>query len=394
MKKIILISILAVSLLASVVYADTIEKEFDIAMGKKLIVDLETGGSIYIKGWDQEKVWIKAHISGMDPDDYTFDFRDSSNEIIIESDHNRKWGKNSSKIELLIKVPNKFILDLETAGGSVEIDGVEGDVRGKTMGGGLEFSGLNGDIQFTTMGGGIDVENTKGYLTLKTMGGSISVEDSEVDGKVSTMGGSIEIENVKGNLKGKTMGGSVRYRDVTVSSEDGENNVVRITTMGGSIDVDEARAGVDVETKGGSIDIGSVNKFAKAMTYGGSIEIDAIDGWVNAKTMGGDITVNMIGDPKTGRRDVELVSMGGDINLTVPDGLSMDFDVEIGYTKRARRDYQIYSDFSMDIEETTEWKWWSGDKKKYIYGTGSVDNGDHKIIIKTTNGDVYINKGA
>jgi DUF4097 and DUF4098 domain-containing protein YvlB len=378
----------------SVAFAETIEKEYDIAMGKKLIVDLDTGGSIYIKGWDKEKVWIKAHITGMDRDDYSFDIDASSSVIRIDSEYDRKWGKNNSNVELLVKVPNKFTLDLETMGGSVEIEDVEGDISGETMGGGLEFSGLNGEIQFTTMGGSINVEKTKGYVTLKTMGGSVSVVDSEVDGKVSTMGGSINIENVKGGLKGSTMGGSVTYRDVTVSSENGENDVVQISTMGGSIDVDAAEAGADVETKGGSIDIRSAKKFAKAITYGGSIEIDAIDGWVNAKTMGGDITVNMVGDPQTGRRDVELVSMGGDINLTVPDGLSMDFDVEIAYTKKSRREYEIYSDFAVEIEESSEWKWWSGEKRKYIYGTGEVDSGDHKIIIKTTNGDVYINKGA
>jgi DUF4097 and DUF4098 domain-containing protein YvlB len=394
MVRTILVSIVAVMLVTAFASAEVIEKEYDIAMGQKLIVDLETGGSIYIKGWDKEKVWIKARINGIDKDDYTFDIDASSSVIRIESDYDSKWGNNKSSIEVLIKVPNKFTLDLETMGGSVEIENVEGDINGKTMGGGLDFKGLNGEIQFTTMGGGIDIENTKGYLAIETMGGSVSVIDSEVDGKVSTMGGSIKLENVKGGLESKTMGGSVSYSDVTVSSGNDENDVVQISTMGGSIDVDEAGAGADVETKGGSIEIGSANKFVKAMTYGGSIEIDAIDGWVNAKTMGGDIIVNMVGDPKSGRRDIELVSMAGDIDLTVPDGMSMDIDVEIAYTKKYRREYQIFSDFDIEIDETSEWKWWSGEKRKYIYGTGKTGDGDHKIIIKTTNGDVHINKGA
>ena len=65
-----------------------------------------------------------------------------------------------------------------------------------------------------------------------------------------------------------------------------------------------------------------------------------------------------------------------------------------GHAKKARRDFQIYSDFDLDIEESSDWEWWSGNKRKYIYGVGEVDGGDHKVIIKTTNGDVYIKKSS
>ena len=62
---------------------------------------------------------------------------------------------------------------------------------------------------------------------------------------------------------------------------------------------------------------------------GGNIEIDAVDGLVKATTMGGDVNVRMVGDPAKGKRDVEIQSMGGDIMLTVPSALSMDFDITL-----------------------------------------------------------------
>jgi len=82
--------------------------------------------------------------------------------------------------------------------------------------------------------------------------------------------------------------------------------------------------------------------------------------------------------------------MGGDIDLTVPKGLSMEFDIEIQYTKDADRKPKIVSDLDIEIEETKEWKKKYGQKRKYIYGTGKAGGGKHLIRIRTINGDVKI----
>ena len=126
---------------------------------------------------------------------------------------------------------------------------------------------------------------------------------------------------------------------------------------------------------------------------GGDIEVEEIDGWIEATTMGGDVTVTMVGDPDKGKRDVEIESMGGDIELEVPDGLSMEFDIELAYTKDAKKEYKIISDFDMKLEKTDEWERDGGTKKKYIYGTGEIKGGKNVIKIKTTNGNIYIRKG-
>ena len=101
----------------------------------------------------------------------------------------------------------------------------------------------------------------------------------------------------------------------------------------------------------------------------------------------------MVGDPDDGKRDIELKSMGGDIELTVPAGLSMRFDLEIDYTKGSRREYRIESDFDMAIERTDSWKRKWGREHKYIYGTGEVNGGEHRVKIRTHNGNIIIRKG-
>ena len=126
---------------------------------------------------------------------------------------------------------------------------------------------------------------------------------------------------------------------------------------------------------------------------GGSISIDKIDGWVKATTMGGDVKVVMTGDPSQGKRDVEISSMGGDIRLTVPAGLSMDVDITLAYTKDALRQYRIISDFDLELEETDKFDYSKGSARKYIYGTGLIRGGKYKIVGSTVNGNVYLKEG-
>jgi DUF4097 and DUF4098 domain-containing protein YvlB len=109
--------------------------------------------------------------------------------------------------------------------------------------------------------------------------------------------------------------------------------------------------------------------------------------------MGGDVTVTMTGDPTKGKRDVNLTSMGGDITLTVPSGLSMDIDLEIEYTKKRDKDYKIISDFNIQQKHTDEWDKSKGSSRKYIYGKGQVKDGKHKIKIKTVNGNIVLKRG-
>jgi len=189
------------------------------------------------------------------------------------------------------------------------------------------------------------------------------------------------------------MGGEVSYRNMKTRDDREDAREVKISTMGGAIEVDDAPGGANVSTMGGEIRIRRARKYVKAKTMGGEIQIDEIDGGVKATTMGGEITVNMVGDPDEYDRDVILSSMGGDIKLTVPEGLSMEFDIELAITRRSSDKYQIISDFPMKIEETEDWDRSEGSARRYVYGTGKVKDGKNRIRIDTINGDIIIRKG-
>lgn len=252
------------------------------------------------------------------------------------------------------------------------------------------------------MGGDLTLQGLKGVVELKTMGGNISLTQSEVDGHLHTMGGKVLFQDVTGDINGSSMGGNVVYRNVRVmkKSDSGQTldkarsvgEEVHISTMGGDIRVEEAPEGANVSTMGGNIDIQSARHYAKAKTMGGDITIKAVDGWVNAVTMSGNVEVHVVGSGDEVKRDVVISSNSGEITLYVPANLSMEFDISLAYTKNSRQNYQIKSDFPVQIRATDEWSQSEGTPRKYIYGTGSYQGGKHRIKITTINGNIVIKR--
>ena len=204
-----------------------------------------------------------------------------------------------------------------------------------------------------------------------------------------------------------------RPTEVTTSSsitEPGagsESGAVNIQQMGGGIDVKDAPHGADLSTMGGDIHLGSVASFAKvktmgggisidqatgsidATTMGGGISIDQANGAIKATTMGGDIQARVVGT-SSGRRDVELSSLGGAITLTVPKDFSMDVRITLAYTKSAPRKYQIIDQADLEQQDTPDWDFSKGTPRKYIRAQGRVGTGLNHVVISTVNGDVIL----
>jgi DUF4097 and DUF4098 domain-containing protein YvlB len=374
MKRLLLLVLMVSPFMLSAVPQADYEKEFVTTQGKKLDIDLKTGGGISIAGWDKEAVSVKGYREGRDGKDVILEMEETSSGVSLRSHYAGSRHNRSGGINLEINVPRRYDVRLETMGGGVSIENVEGRMTGKTMGGALMLSGL------------------KGNLDLLTMGGAITLKNSDVDGNVKTMGGEVLLEDVTGDVKPSSMGGNVRQKNITRRSGEVSGRGVNISTMGGEINVDDAPQGATLSTMGGPIHVHSAGRFVKAKTMGGPVTLDAVDGWIDASTMGGDVEATMTGDPSGGKRSVALTSMAGDITLSVPAGLSMDIDIELAYTKGHEGEYTIKSDFPVKQDVSPEWERENGSPRKIIHGTGNVAGGSNRVTIKTVNGNVTIRK--
>jgi len=357
---------------------------FSVKSGQKLDIDLKCGGGVHIEGWDENRVEVAYYERHGDLEDLDIDIKETRSGIKIAADFDDRSIQTTS-LYFAIKVPRKFDIDLSTAGG------------------GMEFIGFEGNIEGRSKGGGIELENMKGEVDLKTNGGGVEVTDCDLDGEIRTNGGGVQLENVGGDLRIKTNGGSLDLQDVRFGAKDLEasgdydledffGEGVRVSTGGGSIDVDGAPEGVAVTTGGGEIDVSDAAKVVGVRTGGGDIDIHTKLGFVQARTGAGDVEV--VVDQSPGKLDgsIEIVTGTGDVTLTLPADFSAEFDIDLSYTKNSRRGFDLRSDFPVNEEHTDEWDSRNGSPRKHIYGTGTVKGGKHKIKIRTTNGDIRINK--
>jgi DUF4097 and DUF4098 domain-containing protein YvlB len=356
-----------VALLLAVGAADALEREFSVRSGGQLEFDLRTGGNITIFGWGSESVKVSAEIKGRSADIVDLTVEEQDGGVLIRSEFIEQRKSQNTSIDFEVWVPSVFDVKIYSMGGGVSIDGVEGTFSGKTMGGKLKLTNLKGELQLTTMGG------------------SVTLTNSDVDGRVKTMGGKALVEDVFGDVKVTSMGGEVTHRRVTRTHGESIGDQVKIDTMGGSINVTEAPRGADVHTMGGDIRIDSAREFVKAKTMGGDIRIKEADGWVKATTMAGDVDVMVVGG-----HDVELTSMHGDITLVMPEEADLKIDIELDYTKNSSRDYQIFSDFPIQVKESTDWDYDQGSPRKTIHGTAS--GGGNRVVIRTINGNVFLKR--
>jgi DUF4097 and DUF4098 domain-containing protein YvlB len=358
--------------------------EFDVSPNETIRFDLESGGSVSIVGWDKSKAEV-SYIQRGKGHKHDIEIIQERDGLLITSGMTPREG-TSRDLDFEIRLPRRFNIRFESMGGNLKIVNLEGDFRGSTMGGGLTLMKVDGTVR------------------LKTMGGHIEVKSAVLDGTISTMGGTVYLKDVVGDLDAGSMGGNVRYENVRghdgnlrapggASGSDIEQKTVTISTMGGSIVVDEAPVGALVNTMGGDISVQEASAFVKAHTMGGNIDIEVDDGWVHAHTMAGNVTVEVEEGLGDGEKGVKLTSLSGDIELVVPADLSMDLDLTIAYTRNSSQDFEIISDFDVQIERSKHWDYSNGSPRKRIYGTGKVAGGKYPIVIETINGDIVIKKG-
>ena len=385
MSKVMSVAALVVAVAAAhVVSANEVSgtREFRVAAGGKLTLDLETGGGVKITGTGGSAVSISYKLSCSPDCQISFD--QSGNDVRVETNFPRTGRNQNSDGDFEIRVPSRFDVALDSMGGRLEIDGVTGTFTGETK------------------GGEITLHKVEGEAKLRTMGGEIRVTESAIDGSVHTMGGEVTIEDVQGDLKGSSMGGNVRYKNVRrvdgrlgspphVAGDASEitPETVQISTMGGEINTEDAPDGADVMTMGGDINVKSARRFVRAKTMGGDIRVDSVDGWVQATTMGGNLDVTVTG----GGGDVTLTSMSGTVVLRVPPGFGMDLDLEIAFTKNSRKEYTITAPGAGAPSVTPDWDYDHGTPRKYIRKSAAVNGGGHKVVVRTINGNVTVAEG-
>ncbi|HEX2120059.1 MAG TPA: M56 family metallopeptidase [Thermoanaerobaculia bacterium] len=340
--------------------------------GESLLLDFPAGATVDIRGWDEPRVSVRGTIGGVNGADTRVYVDRHARGVRVRSVYEGTSRSSSTNVQLQIRVPRRYDVELKSAGGGVTIVGVEGTFEG------------------TTGGGEIILRNVKGEAELTTGGGRIDVTDVDLDGKVSTGGGGVTLKRVRGNLVGSSGSGPV-IRDEENAENGGRGSRVRMTQAGGDIEIAEVPGGASLSTGGGDIDIGRGAGLVEASTGGGDIRIGPIAGSVRAGTGAGKVDV-IIDDANGAAQTVHVTTGSGRVTIELPASFDGRFELESAYTENFHRRTQIDSDWSLQIEETKEWDATEGTPRRYIRGRGTAGSGRGLVRVRAVNGDVVVRR--
>ena len=229
------------------------DQAFDVKAGGQLELKTESG-SIQVRTHKAATVLVEVDIKGRDAEDFEVTAELSGNTVSVNGEVDGRGWNRKLQVEFLVTVPKEFNVDLDTAGGSIKVSDLNGDLMAHTSGGSIRIGAVRGKVELNTSGGSIQTEEIYGSLNAHTSGGSIRAtfaEQLQEDAVLDTSGGSIVaylLPESKIDLDASTSGGRVktdfkvngRIKKQSIRGEiNGGGPELRLRTSGGSVTIRE-----------------------------------------------------------------------------------------------------------------------------------------------------------
>jgi DUF4097 and DUF4098 domain-containing protein YvlB len=199
-----------------------------------------------------------------------------------------------------------------TAGGPLEITGMDGAVLATTGGGRVKLERIGGNVTVRTGGGEVVLGSIRGSANCATAGGPIRAQSIGADAVFETGGGEINVDEAGGVVRASTAGGGIRVNKA--------HGRVFANTAGGPIDVRYAGGTVEARNAAGPIRVASAGG-VRLETADGSINLNDVWGSLRASTRMGSIMAQLL----AGKPFAEswLTTGSGDITVLIPSNLGV-----------------------------------------------------------------------
>ena len=271
-----------------------------------------------------------------------------------------RFLRNRVSVEVALRVPECYTLDLSTIDGGIEIENMKGPVTADAVDGDIEIDATDGHVTARTTDGDIEIQSTQGTVNASAVDGDIDIGVSNGDVTASTTDGHIEIHGTHGGITARTVDGNIEIR-----STEGY---------------------VDVATLDGNIELFNANGNVKAEAVRGSIEVDVVR--KSLYTAGQDSVPSDAGQDSEPRYHLETTE--GDVTIYLPKDLSASIEAEGSsggiLLSRLWRDEvgRVYSDFGLNKSE------WGAFFYRQSEASGDINSGGDRIRLKTNSGNIYI----
>ncbi len=280
-----------------------------------------------------------------------------------------------------VDVPRNYSLDVLTNAGNIETQDLDGRAVLATQGGNISAGKLGGPeaagARLETQGGHITVEDVNGELRASTAGGHIRAANVRGDAVLRSGGGHIRVGSISGTAQLETGGGNI-----TVERAGAD---VLATTGGGQIDCGEAAGSIKARTGGGGIRILRVTGPTQLQTGGGSIFLTQVRGPVRASTGAGTITAWFGGDGKLVKLAgaSQLESGAGDIIVYIPHELAITIEA----TVETGGEHRIEADPSLPLKFISPG---SGVSGRAVRAECALNGGGEVLRLKTAVGNIRL----
>ena len=166
-----------------------------VATAARLALDAGTGGAIRIVGGESKTIGVHVSERGRHCAECTVTVVHAGAAVQVRIRRGATTGAPAD-LQIEIDVPVQCAIDLTSAGGPVEIEGIDGTLSGSTQSGALSLRRISGAVE------------------LQTRRGDVTLRESYVSGSLRTLDGRVLFEDVGGSVLGTSAKGRVILRRV------------------------------------------------------------------------------------------------------------------------------------------------------------------------------------
>ncbi len=166
-----------------------------VATAARLALDVGTGGAIRIVGGESRTIGIHVSERGRHCAECVVTVAHAGAAVQVRIRRGATAGAPAD-LQIEIDVPIQCAIELTSAGGPVEIEGIDGTLSGSTQSGGLSLRRISGSVE------------------LQTRRGDVTLRVSYVSGSLRTLDGRVLFEDVGGSVLGTSAKGRVILRRV------------------------------------------------------------------------------------------------------------------------------------------------------------------------------------
>lgn len=275
---------------------DVIERSFNVSDGGWLAIDTDHG-NVELKSGSSGRVHVEVRRKprgSASEEDFEVDFDQNGDKItVVGTNTVRNSGRDGVNVSFIVTVPQRFNAEIETAGGNISVENLDGRVKLNTSGGNLAIGRITGEVDAQTSGGNIKLDGSNANVVVNTSGGNISLGRVGGTVRATTSGGNINVDEVNGEITAKTSGGHITAHIARQPDAD-----CLLRTSGGGITVYLA-PGVAVDLQA-ETSAGHVETDVEVATRG-TIKKDRLHGTINGggpllelDTSAGDIQIRRL----------------------------------------------------------------------------------------------------